>query len=116
MVNSHLNEAQRERLAALESSESSDEDEANDEDVATRVRGGKAKPLRHQLRRTPTETQQARWEAVQQAREQGLSLRAIARNLAMAKNTAKKYASAESPPTKLDFTHFKRHKRVINDN
>ena len=55
MVNSHLNEAQRERLAALESSESSDEDEANDEDVATRVRGGKAKPLRHQLRRTPTE-------------------------------------------------------------
>ena len=46
------------------------------------------------------EVQQARWEAVQQAREQGLSLRAIARNLAMAKNTAKKYASAESPPTK----------------
>ena len=100
VVNSHLNEAQRERLAALESSGSSDEDEANDEDVATRVRGGKTKPVRHQLRRTPTETQQARWEAVQQAREQGLSLRAIARNLAMAKNTAKKYASAESPPTK----------------
>ena len=97
VVNSHLNEAQRERLAALESS---DEDEANDEDVANRGRGGKTKPVRHQLRRTPTETQQARWEAVQQAREQGLSLRAIARNLAMAKNTAKKYASAESPPTK----------------
>ena len=100
VVNSHLNEAQRERLAALESSESSDDDEANDEDVATRGRGGKTKPVRRQLRRTPTETQQARWEAVQQAREQGLSLRAIARNLAMAKNTAKKYASAESPPTK----------------
>ena len=99
-VNSHPNEAQRERLAALESSESSDQDEANDDDVATRVRGGRVTPLRHQLRRTPTETQQARWEAVQQAREQGLSLRAIARNLAMAKNTAKKYASAESPPTK----------------
>ena len=100
MVNSHLNEAQRERLAALESSESSDDDEANYEDVATRVRGGKAKPVRHRLYRTPTQAQQARWEAVQQAREQGLSLRAIARNLAMAKNTAKKYASAESPPTK----------------
>ena len=99
-VNSHLNEAQRERLAALESSGSSDEDEANDEDAANRGRGGKTKPVRHQLRRMPTETQQARWEAVQQAREQGLSLRAIARNLAMAKNTAKKYASAESPPTK----------------
>ena len=36
VVNNHLNEAQRERLAALESSGSSDEDEANDEDVSTR--------------------------------------------------------------------------------
>ncbi len=100
VVNSHLNEAQRERLAALESSESSDEDEVNDEDVAARGRGGKTKPVRHQLRRTPTETQQARWEAVQQAREQGLSLRAIARKLGMARDTVGKYAKAESPPTK----------------
>ena len=30
-----------------------------------RRRGGKAKPVRHQLHRTPTPTQQARWEAVQ---------------------------------------------------
>ncbi len=100
VVNSHLNEAQQERLAALESSESSDDDEANDEDVATRRRGGKTKPVRHQLRRTPTETQQARWEAVQQAKEQGLSLRAIARKLGMDRNTAGKYALAETPPTK----------------
>ncbi len=63
-------------------------------------RAGRTKPVRHQLRRRPTETQQARWEAVQQAREQGLSLRAIARNLGMAKNTAMKYATAESPLTK----------------
>ena len=97
VVNSHLNEAQRERLAALESS---NEDEANDEDMATKGRGGKTKPVRHQLRRTPTETQQARWEAVQQAREQGLSLRAIARKLGMARDTVGKYAKAESPPTK----------------
>ena len=100
VVNSHLNEAQRERLAALESSESSDNYEANDEDVATRVRGGKTKPGRHQLHRTPTETQQARWEAVQQAKKQGFSLRAIARKLGMDRNTAGKYASAETPPTK----------------
>ena len=100
VVNSHLNQAQRERLAALESSESPDDDEANDEDVATRGRGGKTKPVRHQLRRTPTETQQARWEAVQQAREQGLSLQAIARKLGMDRNTAGKYALAETPPTK----------------
>ena len=60
-----------------------------------------AKPVRHQLKRTPTATQRARWEAVQQAKSQGLSLRAIARELGMAKNTVLKYARAESPPTKL---------------
>ena len=52
------------------------------------------------MHRTPTETQQARWEAVQQAREQRLSLRAIARKLGMDRNTAGKYAFAETPPTK----------------
>ena len=97
VVNSHLNEAQRERLAALKSS---DQGEVNAEGKAAKRRGGKEKPPRHQSHRTPTTTQQARWEAVQLAREQGLSLRAIARNLGMAKNTAKKYAVAESPPTK----------------
>ena len=54
----------------------------------------------HQLHRTPTSTQQARWEAVQLAREQGLSLRAISRNLGMARDTVGKYLKAESPPTK----------------
>ena len=63
-------------------------------------RGGKAKPVRHQLHRTPTSTQQARWEAVQQAREQGLSLRAISRNLGMARDTVGKYLKADSPSTK----------------
>ena len=96
-INSHLNEAQRERLPALESS---DEDEANDEDMATKGRGKKAKQLRHLLCRTPTETLQARWVAVQQARDQGLSLRAIAQRLGMARDTVGKYAKAESPPTK----------------
>ena len=69
-------------------------------DEAVKGRAVKGKPVRHSPHRTPTQTQQARWEAVQLAREQGLSLRAIARNLGMAKNTAKKYAVAESPPTK----------------
>ena len=97
VVSSHLNEAQRERLAALKSS---DQDEVTIEGKAAKCRGGMGKPLRHLLHRAPTATQQARWEAVQLAREQGLSLRAIARNLGMAKNTVKKYAVAESPPTK----------------
>ena len=87
MAGNHLYETQRERLATLESSA---------EEAAKRA-GSKAKPVRH---RTPTPTQQARWEAVQQARVQGFSLRAIARNLGMAKNTAKKYAEADAPPTK----------------
>ncbi len=90
VVNSHLDMAQRERLSTLESAAKE----------AAKGRAGKTKPVRHQLHRTPTPTQEARWEAVQLAREQGLSLRAIARNLGMAKNTAKKYAEANTPPTK----------------
>ena len=77
VVHSHLNVAQRERLYILESAA---------QEEAER-RGDKGKPVRHQLHRTPTSTQQARWEAVQQAREQGLSLRAIATNLGMARDT-----------------------------
>ena len=94
---SHLDMAQQALLTALASA---DQDDANVGGVTTRRREGKEKPLRHQLHRTPTATQQARWEAVQYAREQGLSLRAISRTLGIAKNTVKKYMSAESPPTK----------------
>ena len=56
VVNSHLNEAQRERLAALKSS---DQGEVNAEGKAAKRRGGKEKPPRHQSHRTPTTTQQA---------------------------------------------------------
>ena len=62
---------------------------------------GTGKPLRHSLQRTPTPTQQARWEAVQQAREMGPSLLAMARREGMSKVTARKYALAENTPTKL---------------
>ncbi len=54
------------------------------------------------MQRTPTPTQQARWEAVQKSRKQGLSLRAIARELGMSRvSTVRKYAKAKNPPTKL---------------
>ena len=66
--------------------------------VEKRARYRKASPRRHQLIRTPTSTQQARWEAVQQARKQGLSLRAIARELGIARDTVGKYLKAENPP------------------
>ena len=67
-ASSHLNKAQRERLATLESS---DQDEVNVEGKGAQRRGGKGKPVRHRLHRTPTATQQARWEAVQRARSRG---------------------------------------------
>ena len=94
---SHLDEDQRKLLAALESPV---EKRASVKSAAVKGRTGEAKPLRHQLHRMPTATQKARWEAVQKARKQGLSLRAISRTLGIAKNTVKKYMSAESPPTK----------------
>ncbi len=47
------------------------------------------------------QAQQARWEAVEQAKGEGISLRAIARELDMSRVTVRKYAKAESPPTKL---------------
>ena len=96
-ANGHLKEAQRELLAALGPA---NEEGTGVEGVAAKGRGDKGKPVRHQLHRTPTQAQQARWEAVQQAKEQGLSLRAIAQKLGMARDTVGKYAKAESPPTK----------------
>ena len=66
-----------------------------------RGRGTQGNPLRHQLNRTPTPTQRARWEAVQQARSKGLSQRAIAQKLGMSRDTVGKYAKAKNPPTKL---------------
>ena len=90
VVHSHLNVVQRELLSTLETAAKE----------AAEGWGGKEKPVRHQMHRTPTATQQARWEAVQQARDRGLSLRAIARELGMSRDAARKYALAESPPTK----------------
>ena len=93
LASSHLDENQRKLLTDLESS------------VEKRTKAKKAadqgKPVRHQLHRKRTPTQQARWEAVQQAKSRGLSLRAIARELGMSRVATRKYALAESPPTKL---------------
>ncbi len=98
LASSHLDDEQRKLLVALDSSV---EKRAKSRKATGKGRAGKEKPVRHQLHRKPTPTQQARWEAVQQAKSRGLSLRAIARELGMAKNTVGKYLKAESPPTKL---------------
>ena len=97
-ANGHLDNDQRKLLADLESSV---QKRARVKSAAFKGKGGKGKPVRHQLHRTSTQTQQARWEAVQQAKSQGISLRAIARELAMSRVTVRKYAKAEIPPTKL---------------
>ena len=49
-------------------------------------------------RRKPTPLQTARWKAVQKAKRKGLSIRGIARELGIHRDTAKKYMNAESPP------------------
>ncbi len=48
--------------------------------------------------RRPTPRQQARWDAVQAAKRHGLSIRAIARQLGLARGTVRKYVAASSPP------------------
>ena len=51
-------------------------------------------------RRKPTPLQTARWNAVQKAKQRGLSIRGVARELGIHRATAKKYIEAESPPIK----------------
>ena len=102
LASSHLDEDQRKLLATLESSvEKRVRARKATRKATAKGRPGKEKPVRHQLHRKPTPTQRARWEAVQQAKSKGLSLRAIARELGMDRNTVAKYARAESPPTKM---------------
>ena len=48
----------------------------------------------------PTFLQQARWDAIQKAKLQGLSIRRMARELGLHRDTVRKYIDAESPPTR----------------
>lgn len=98
-ANGHLNKDQRALLANLESSVQQDPKAKRSTVHGRGTKGTKGSPLRHQLHRTPTPTQQARWEAVQLARSQGFSQRAIAQKLGMARDTVGKYAKAKKPPT-----------------
>ena len=58
-----------------------------------RIRTRSASPCRK-----PTARQRARWEAVQEAERQGLSIRAIARELGIHRETVRKYVDANNPP------------------
>ena len=68
-----------------------------DDNGAVRVR----KPPAMQ-RREPTPLQTARWNAVQKAKRRGLSIRGVARELGIHRDTAKKYMEAASPPMNRD--------------
>ena len=83
-------------LAALDAGiDTTDADDTVEENGATRVRKTVAMP-----HRKPTPLQTARWNAVQKAKRRGLSIRGIARELGIHRDTAKKYMEAASPPMK----------------
>ena len=68
--------------------------------IATSGRDGAGRVCKTatQRRRKPTPLQTARWKAVQKAKRKGLSMRGIARELGIHRDTVKKYMNAESPP------------------
>ena len=76
-------------LAALDA-----EVDAGDADDNGAVRVRKAPAMQH---RKPTPLQTARWNAVQKAKRRGLSIRGVAREVGIHRDTAKKYMEAESP-------------------
>ena len=78
------------KLAQLDGEVSQDTADGNG---AGRVR----KAVTH-LRRKPTPLQAARWKAVRKAKRKGLSIRGIARELGIHRDTVKKYMNAENPP------------------
>ena len=79
----------KESLASLDAIEA---------DSATLNGGGRVCKPPASPRRKPTPRQRVRWKAVQQAKLRGLSIRAIARELGIHRNTVRKYAEAKSPP------------------
>ena len=82
------------RLAALDATRDAEKPVATSgRNGAGRVR--KAATRRH---RKPTPLQTVRWKAVQRVKRKGLSIRGIARELGIHRETVRKYMNAESPP------------------
>ena len=50
--------------------------------------------------RKPTFLQRERWRAVQETKRRGLSIRGMAREFGIHRETARRYIDAESPPTR----------------
>ena len=83
------------RLATL------DDNHDTEQPVATSGRNGTGRVRKTMTprRRKPTPLQTARWKVVQKAKRKGLSMRGIARELGIHRDTVKKYMNAEKPPT-----------------
>ena len=88
LVKHRLTQPQLRNLAFLEASSNEDEQDAN-------KRPETPEPPPEPV---PTPRQLALWKAVQHAKLQGLSLRGIARELGITRNTVRRYAYATSPP------------------
>ena len=50
--------------------------------------------------RKPTFLQRERWQAVQEAKRKGLSIRGMAKELGIHRDTDRRYIDAEGPPTR----------------
>ena len=68
------------------------------QDTADGNGAGRVRKAVSPRRRKPTPLQTARWKAVRKAKRKGLSIRGIARELGIHRDTVKKYMNAESPP------------------
>ena len=99
MGDHHISKSQQQRLAAVEPVRIDEARAGQAQAKATAKKDASVGTL-NTWPRTPTPTQKARWKAIRQARLKGLSLRAIARELGIARDTVRKYAAIESPPTK----------------
>ena len=89
------------KWAARLATQDTNHDHDVDQSVETSGRNGTARVRKavSPRRRKPTPLQTARWRAVQKAKRKGLSIRGVARELGIHRDTAKKYMNADRPPT-----------------
>ena len=94
LPNNGLGRIWMDRLATLDAIH----DAENPPDTSDRNGTERVRKAATPRRRKSTPLQTARWKAVQKAKRKGLSIRGIARELGIHRDTVKKYMNTESPP------------------